>query len=251
MSRNITSRAVVLRHSRMGEFHKRLELLTEEYGVINAVAHGAYKGKGKLTGVTEPLTSIMAYLYKEPVKNSYKITDAVCNNTFERIRTSLKRYYCASLIAELVLKSFGGGTHTSEVFNLVLSAFEALEETPEALVHFVLFQFLWRYIWFQGFQPHIDTCNSCGKTIETNSPAYYYREYGVMVCGECKRTNMVKLSPGGRAYLHYTSSQPFSRAVSVKTDTATREELKRFLFAMSEDIVETSLNTLKTGDNFF
>lgn len=251
MSRNIITRALVLKQSRIGEIHKRVDLLTEDVGILDAIAHGAYKGKGKLAGVTEPFSSVIVYIYKDPVKASYKISDVDCKAAFETIRADLPRYYSASLIAEIVLKSYGGGSNSKQIFALTLGAMESLDSIPEDHIRFVAYQFLLRYIALQGFLPDVDVCNSCGKPIAQSGFAYYYRGYGVMVCDQCKRTEMEKLSPGGRAYLHYTSTQPFSRAVMVKADTTTAKELKTVLVAMSEDMVETSLNTLKTGDYFF
>ena len=109
MSRNIRTEAIVLKTGRVGEIHKSVTLLTPELGLVEAIAHGVYKGKGKLGGVSDPFCWSMSYLYYEPVKKNYKITDMECRELFERIRGDLGRYYAASLWAEVVIRSHAGG----------------------------------------------------------------------------------------------------------------------------------------------
>jgi hypothetical protein len=62
---------------------------------------------------------------------------------------------------------------------------------------------------------------------------------------------MQSVSPGLRAYLTYTEGIPLERAVKVQLDASAVKELTTMLLAMAEDIVETPLNTLKSGVTFF
>ena len=99
MNRNLKTRALVLKNYRIGDFHKGTVLLTGELGIIHAIAHGAFKGKSRLGNKTEVFNDLIAYLYHNPVKNSYKITDAECKNYFKGMKKDLRKVYAAYLIA--------------------------------------------------------------------------------------------------------------------------------------------------------
>ena len=58
MDRNYTTEAVVLKTRRFGDFHKSVTILSPERGIINAVAHGAYKGKSRLSSITRSILRI-------------------------------------------------------------------------------------------------------------------------------------------------------------------------------------------------
>jgi DNA repair protein RecO (recombination protein O) len=251
MGRNLTSRAVVLRNRRVGEFHKGIDLFTEQYGIVHAIAYGAYKGTGKLTGVTDPFSSIFAYIYVNPVKQQYKISDVECYDQFVAIRTTLDKYYHASLWAEVLLKSFGGGEHSSRLFTLLLEALTLLEREGQERISYLTIQFLWHYIITLGFKPTLSHCDSCGKALASEQPAYYYRGDGVMVCEACSTESMQRLSAGGRAYLAYTAQVDFDKAVRVKVNSPVLVELKTFITEMIEEIVENPLNTIQSGAEFF
>lgn len=251
MIRNITAKAVLLRQHRVGEIHKRVDLVTEESGIISAMAHGAYKTRSKLSGITDPFSYALVYLYFDPVKSTYKITDIVVEDDFNNLRGNLQKYYYASLAAELVLKSFGGGEQIHELFHLLVAALQHLNDAQETGALYILIQFLWRYIRLLGFLPPVDHCGKCGKVIETDQAAYYYRREGTFVCRDCCKETDPTLMPGAKAYLLHTTERDMGTVLNVSLDKKALDELKNLLLIMAEEIVETPLNSLKTGAEFF
>lgn len=251
MARNLTTEAVVLKNSRIGDIHKGVYLFTKDFGIINAIAHGAYKGKGKLTGVTDPFSYLDCFLYHDPVRDSYKITDVFCKEQFERIRTELFRYYYGSLWAELLIKSYGGGEQTGTLFALLVPSLYLLNGESKPYADYVLLQFLWRFLRIVGAGSSPDECGMCGRDIETEKPAYYYERENCIVCDMCASSTSPILSPGGRSYLRYTGKRRLKEAVRVTVDGATYRELIDILKTMVSEIVESPLNTLKVGEDFF
>jgi DNA repair protein RecO (recombination protein O) len=251
MIRNITTEAVLLRRYRVGEIHKRVDLFTKEHGIIQAIAHGAYKTRSRLSGMTDPFSLALVYLYLDPVKSNYKITDIVIKDDFDNLRGNLSTFYYASFAAEVVLKSFGGGEQLIELFHLLVTTLQLLDGTKEAGALYILIQFLWRYIRMMGFLPPVDQCGKCGKAIETDQTAYYYRREGVFICRECCKEACRKLEPGAKAYLLHTAERDINTVLNVSLDKRGLQELKNLLLVMTEEIVETPLNSLKTGAEFF
>ena len=102
--RNSIESAVVLQAARMGEIHRRVALFTGERGVVYATAHGAGKAVSKLKAAAIPFALITAYLYHDPVRNSYKVTDVSARNCI-RIRADLRKFFTACCGWEIVLLS--------------------------------------------------------------------------------------------------------------------------------------------------
>ena len=125
MGRNFRTEAIILRNNRFGEIHKGVTLLSPVHGLLSAVAYGAYSAKGKLRSITNPLCAGTAFLYRDPVKDSLKITDMDCREFFEGIRASLAKFFTASVWMETVLKTFGGDAE--EVFSLLTGCLRFLD----------------------------------------------------------------------------------------------------------------------------
>ena len=105
-------------------------MLTPDEGLVRAIAHGANTAKGKLRGSTVPFCSGRAYLYSNPAKQSIKITDMDATEFFSGIRGDLKKFYTASLWAELILKTFASGGAEAGLFGLFRSALGELDRRP-------------------------------------------------------------------------------------------------------------------------
>ena len=100
--RNSIESAVVLKAARMGEIHRSVALLTPERGVVYATAHGAGKAASKLKAATIPFACVTAYLYHDPVRDSFKVTDVEPRNLHGTIRADLAKFFTASPAASRV-----------------------------------------------------------------------------------------------------------------------------------------------------
>lgn len=252
MSRNIRTEAIVLRTRRVGDIHKAVTLLTPEAGLIEAMAHGVYKGKGKLGGATDPFALSTAYLYYEPVKKNYKITDMECLDLFESVRGDLDRYYAASLWAEVIIRSYAGGEGAHRLFSLLEESLRALD--GEADPSCVQIQFLWRFVVLSGFMPDIASCAICGRELGEREVALYRRSDGDFACSECLRTapeegvpDNPPLSAGARRYLVHTESLAFVEALKTNLEGTAKAGLLALMYAFVQDIVEVPLKTLQAG----
>ena len=101
MMRTSTTDAVVLRKIRIGEIHKALTLFSPEKGLLSAIAHGAFKIRSRLRTATEPFHVIRVYLYHDPVRNQYKVTDIDSLNALDGIRRSVERFISYSRIVQI------------------------------------------------------------------------------------------------------------------------------------------------------
>ena len=250
MPRNIRCEGIVLKSGRVGEIHKSVTFLTPDSGVVEAIAHGVYKGKGKLSSGTDPFARSILYLYYEPVKQSYKVVDLEVLDLFEGVREDLDRYYAATLWAEVILKSHAGGGGWPELFALLTGSLEELAAREDPKV--VEIQFLWRYVAHAGFLPDLRACGSCGKGVEEQAEVYHRRSQGDFVCSDCAEEEGLRredalLSAGAKRYLLHSEQLPLREALTIGLAALAKKQAARILYAFVQDMVETPLRTLESG----
>ncbi|MBA7681348.1 DNA repair protein RecO [subsurface metagenome] len=246
MFRNYSTPAIVIRKTRVGEIHKSLTLMTRG-GLIRALAHGAYKIKSRFRIASEPYSYLKVYLYHEPVKDQYKITDIEMIDLFEGIRESLVKFYTASLWAEVTLKSFGGGTGSAEIFELLLDALHCLDECRAGREIMVSIQFLWRFLSIMGYGPALNTCYHCGTAIGQNEASFFSENFSAFLCRGCAGSEALILLPGGRRYLEVTTGRPFRSAARVGLEEESVSALRKILYRFIQMVLEASLNSIKSG----
>ena len=94
---NVT--AIVLEVAPVGEYDRRVVLLTKERGKITAFARGARKQNSKLVAATSLFAFGEFKLY--PGRNSYTMTDAQIQNYFEELRVDFEGAYYGMFFLEV------------------------------------------------------------------------------------------------------------------------------------------------------
>ena len=248
MNRNIKTDGIILRTRRIGELHKGISCLTRSHGIIDAIAYGAGKGKSKLVGMVDPFSLLYLYLYFDPVKDNYKISDIEQRMIFPNIRLELGKFYIASFWAELILKSYSGGGESELVYPLLSKSLIILNKAEKGKQNLVLIQFIWRYLGISGFQSDIRNCSRCDKTFSDTEKVSFDESSNEIICSNCStNVDMLKFSTGGLKYLRYSSKLDIDKSMKIGLDNKSVDILKRILLAMVQGIVEYPLNTLKKG----
>lgn len=79
--------AIILKAEPIGEYDRRLVLLTKDHGKISAFAKGARRQTNKLMGATDLFGFGMFKFYAG--QNSYSLVDATIKNYFEELRSDM------------------------------------------------------------------------------------------------------------------------------------------------------------------
>ncbi len=150
MERNRVIQAVVLKQHRMGENHAGIQLLSQQDGLISAVAHGVFSRRGYLKGRVDPFTIGAFNLYTDPVKNRSKIQDVDIFFQPFHLRQNIEKMYTASLWGEIILKSHGGGEAFSDVFSLAKLFLQKLDTCSQEDVRLLSILFLLHWLHIVG-----------------------------------------------------------------------------------------------------
>lgn len=175
-------KGMVLSAATIGEYDKRVVLLTKERGRISAFARGARRPRSPLSASTEPFTFGEFYIYRG--RDSYTIEQVEASNFFPELRKDLDHLYMALYFCEVADYFTREGMDASAELNLLYLSLRALtvSSLPERLVR-CIFEF--RMLLIEGEAPRIFDCIHCEGTKDLHH--FFVRESGI-VCDDCIQT---------------------------------------------------------------
>lgn len=220
MNRYTELDGIILKNSRIGEFHKGVRIFSPEYGITEATAYGGYKPKSKIGPLVSPLACGHFVLYQSPSARKPKIEDFSPEYSFLQIQTDIKKYYTVLTWFEVVMRTHGGGDSSSELFYLLIASMQLLEVAKEDEILYINVQFLLRFLNLMGFPP-----------------VSYFQKSDSMV-------KLNKLSAGVFKYLDYTLGLPFDQAVHIRLGRKDAALLEQSVLSMVQGVLECTLNTL-------
>ncbi|MGN0327145.1 MAG: DNA repair protein RecO [Lachnospiraceae bacterium] len=115
---------MVLKAEPVGEYDRRVVLLTKNHGKIAAFARGARRQGNRLSASTDLFAFGEFKLY--PGKNSYTITDAVISNYFEEFREQLNEAMYGMYFLEVMEYQTRENNDEKEMLKLLYQSLRAI-----------------------------------------------------------------------------------------------------------------------------
>ena len=172
-------KGVVISSMPVGEFDKRVVLLTKERGKITAFARGARKQTSRFLAGTQPLTFGEYSVYQG--RNAYTMVGVTVNKYFADYLVDIDRMSYSMYFLELCDYFGREGIEAGETINLLYRTINALiaSNVPYRLIRRI---FELRMMLINGEYPDFFTCGKC-RTDTT--PKYYDLMNGRVLCEAC------------------------------------------------------------------
>ena len=128
---------MVLKAEPIGEYDRRVVILTKEKGKISAFARGARKQTSRLLAATNPFSFGTFRLYAG--RSSYNLTEADISNYFEGLRTDVEGAYYGMYFLEVMDYYTRENNEDKEMLKLLYQSLRALmhEKLPNRLIRYI------------------------------------------------------------------------------------------------------------------
>lgn len=128
---------IILKQTPIGEYDRRISLLTKEKGKISAFVRGSRKPGSRLSNATNPFSFGVFKLYEG--KNSYNVAEADIQNYFEALRTDYIGAYYGMYFAEIADYYTRENNDEREMLKLLYQSLRALSvpALPRELVRVI------------------------------------------------------------------------------------------------------------------
>jgi DNA repair protein RecO (recombination protein O) len=234
MSRTETYTALVLRTHNSGESNREAWFLTEEAGLLKATVFGG--PKSKLRSHVSPHNSGKLWIYRDPVRNSRKVSDFDVRSWRPGIRELWERIMAASAIAETILSSQGGGGNWAEAFLTACRSLDALDDSDGEFSGRIFIHFLWNWLDILGSRPDLEHCVSCACEPGGDRVLWYDGIEGGVFCADCARGResgtLLRLGPGAGKWLRAAARSAPLELKRCSLDTVSRAEARHLVTAL-------------------
>ena len=128
---------MILKAEPIGEYDRRVVILTKEMGKISAFAKGARRPNSRLLAATNPFSFGTFKLYVG--RNSYNVTEADISNYFEALREDFEGAYYGFYFLEVMDYYTRENNDDKEMLKLLYQSVRALthEKIPNKLVRYI------------------------------------------------------------------------------------------------------------------
>lgn len=241
MSQTVTVTGMVLSATPIGEYDKRVVLLTKEKGKISAFAKGARRQNSMLMGVTNPFTFGEFTLYEG--RTSYNIVQANIQNYFMELSSDFEGAYYGFYFMEFADYYAKEYNDETQMLKLLYQTFRALssKKIPYELIRCV---FELKALVINGEYPDVFSCAYCGSKEELL--VFSSKNHGI-VCGQCTRiaADGIKMNPSTLYALQYVVSSSIEKLYTFTVSEVVLREFQRIMKQYIQMYVEKRFKSLE------
>ena len=179
MSDNPVVHGIILSSMPIGEYDRRVSILTKEWGRISAFARGAQRPKSALVAATQPFVT-GAFTVIEG-RSSYTMVRAEVRDYFTELRGDLTATCHGFYFCEMAEYATAENVDETRTLSLLYAALRALakKEMPASLIRAV---YEIKLLYAGGEGPQVNECVRCGNT---EGPFVFHVSSGGCLCKKC------------------------------------------------------------------
>lgn len=210
MSDLITVQGVVLSAMPVGDYDKRIVLLTRERGKIAAFAKGARRQNSPFMAAANPFVFGSFTLFEG--RSSYNLSQVAITHHFVELAGQQPGIYYGYYFLELADYFGHEGTDEREMMNLLYVTVKALLN-PGINNRLVRCVYELRTMAVQGLMPELLNCAVCAEELSETEELFFSQEAHGIIGKECagKVQDAGRLSPAARYAMVYMVSAPMGK----------------------------------------
>ena len=222
----VTLTGLVLSSSDVGEFDKRLVILTKESGKVTAFAKGARRPNNPLIAACSPFCFGTFDAFEG--RNSYHVSKANISNYFRDLVMDYDKVCLGSYFLEVANFLAVDGADERLRLALLYQSLRALESCKFS--HRLLRNIYDLKTWvIDGEYPNVFSCMKCGS--KENLTAFSVKHHG-MLCDKCENLEGgIKISTSTLYAMQFIVSSSIEKLYTFVLNGETEEELTRILNA--------------------
>lgn len=228
MSDLITVQGVVISAMPIGEYDKRIVLLTRERGKISAFAKGARRVNSPFMAAAEPFVFGSFTLYEG--RTSYNLNQVNVTHHFMELAAMQPGIYYGYYFLELADYFGQEGTDEREMMNLLYMTAKALlnPHVEDALVRCI---FELRAMTEEGYCPELASCACCGRDEVMETDCFFSQKHHGILCGTCARgqKDAVRISGAALYAMRYIVSAPMGKLYTFTVSPSVLGELEQLI----------------------
>lgn len=232
---------MVLSTMPIGDYDKRLVILTKERGKITAFARGARRQNSSFLACSQPFSFGEFQVYE--TRTSYNLVSVNIQNYFAELREDMDGVYYGLYFCELADYSSQENMDGTLLLKLMYQSFRALikKTIPLKLIRYI---FELKIIALNGEAPQVFECVHCGNTKDLL--LFSVSDSGIL-CKECKKiaSYAIKVSPATIYTMQYIIA---TEVVKLFNFTVTEEvlyELGKCVFAYRTSVMDKEMKSLE------
>ncbi len=241
MSQSVTVTGMIISQAPIGEYDKRVVILTKERGKISAFAKGARRQNNPLMGVTSPFAFGEFVLYEG--RTSYNIMQASISNYFMELSSDLEGAYYGFYFLEFA--DYYTREHNDETQMLKL-LYQTLRALSSGKIHRELVRCIFelKALVINGEYPEVFRCSNCGN--EDSGVVFSSKNQG-LICEDCKAlaTDGIRVSNSTLYTLQYIVSSPVEKLYTFVVSDEVLNQLKRIMKQYIEKYVDKHFKSLE------
>ncbi|MBC7960627.1 MAG: DNA repair protein RecO [Vallitaleaceae bacterium] len=222
MGSEIKTKGLVLHEMPIGDYDKRLILLTKELGKITAFAKGAKKSNSKLLAGSQIFSYGDFILYKGTT--NYNVNAVSLIEPYHKLRNDIESLTYGLYILEFSEYISIENTLDHELMKLILKTLKLLELAQTDL-ELIVKIFELKALSYAGYSPWTTNCIKCNREEDL---VFFSTRGGGVVCAQCgvHMSELLKISQGTLFTLQYILSQSIEKLFQFKLKTNIFNELK-------------------------
>ncbi len=241
---------IILKRQDFRETSLIVTFFSREHGKMQGLLKGVRKDPRKFASTIEIYSRNEIVFYRSRTSTLHLVSHCDSKDYYPGIRADMSKAGTAGVMAELVHAVMAQEDRNEEVFDLLVMALKELETAPNPEKLLTLFKI--KVLTLSGYEPHFDSCLSCGVRITGDTKFSLAR--GGLLCPRClaRDTSARSVFKGTVASMLYVQRNEFRNALTLGLNPEIKRELNLIIngfinFHLEKDLKSQRVATALGG----